>query len=981
MSQTAQPAKFPEGLSTPLVTGLTFLSLKRNMVVDSTESAILVSQVSGKYEIIIDSGYRLNGLYFIDITLNSKKLGILVAVSGRITSSYSPDTIENSVNILSAVNEDPTSIIFNELTLKGKADGTVGLLLSFNGVGTTVNASIEISSINATTRIQPTLGYTAFTQNVSQRKYGYVNALEVKDDSVGVNIDLSSINRPSMIFANPATAGSRPPGTSGKGICHTLAGSVSNVVGAQLFAAEGNQIYYRIKAASVWGTWAKLVSTNEYPKVVKSGTTLISVSENGESVVDVPGIDLTKERYVVHLTPERTVGNRNTYLQMQSRGDGFFTVSGRSTTAAWWEGRLNWSVIESRPAGFDATYNILLGIWNGTTFTESSSVSEGQTLRIRIETTNVENGTELPFSISGTISASDITAPLSGVITINNNFGYMDIDIVQDYIPESTETLRVTLSHNPSIYKQINVLDVSSAQVFNLKVSNVPNGSGSVSSGDEGDTLYLVLDTQFVGNGTLMNFNVSDTNELVDAGDLLDYRSISNNRLIVPFTLENLDSKPYEGPKTVTFSAFKSGDPTAVATVNLNIVDKVWAGSSWYSTSAGSTVAITEANEGDTIYFNLRVPSGTAIGEAFKVRFKDGSHQANPVATPGVDIDLSNSSDDLLLVKAYTGSNEIISVPIHILTDSEAEPKEYLFAEWIYTSNSNVVGGENRSLGINNVGGKIVKTLTINGETISSGLDLRARAIAALGSQTAPWLLRVTVLGTTWITSNNLNTPAIKSDGWLAGTDVEIYWNGTGGAIGKGGTGVDTDPPAAETNGGSLFYVQPDTTMKVIVGTQNVIFASGGGGGSSLLIKYHPVGSPEIPEQDIRIAGGGGAAFGASGVTETDYEFDPKTGISHGSVATRTEGALGDTLFTEVGVNAMYGICVGGRGGDPGLNGSDDGFFDYTGDDFEEVSETDVGLAGQMNSGTGTLTIERDGTPVTTSVYFNSNSYIRGRWS
>jgi len=72
-----------------------------------------------------------------------------------------------------------------------------------------------------------------------------------------------------------------------------------------------------------------------------------------------------------------------------------------------------------------------------------SSVDEGNAVVFTMNTTNVANGAQLPYAITG-ISASDITQALSGNITINNNTGSVTIDVIADVTTEGVETMTMT---------------------------------------------------------------------------------------------------------------------------------------------------------------------------------------------------------------------------------------------------------------------------------------------------------------------------------------------------------------------------------------------------------------------------------------------------------------------------------------------------------------------------------------------------------
>jgi hypothetical protein len=77
----------------------------------------------------------------------------------------------------------------------------------------------------------------------------------------------------------------------------------------------------------------------------------------------------------------------------------------------------------------------------------NSTVNEGDTLSIKLTTTNLSNGTTVPFTISGVVSQDINGALLSDSFTINNNSGSKSYQITNDQVTEGTETLNLSLTN------------------------------------------------------------------------------------------------------------------------------------------------------------------------------------------------------------------------------------------------------------------------------------------------------------------------------------------------------------------------------------------------------------------------------------------------------------------------------------------------------------------------------------------------------
>lgn len=83
------------------------------------------------------------------------------------------------------------------------------------------------------------------------------------------------------------------------------------------------------------------------------------------------------------------------------------------------------------------------------------SIAEGETVRITLNTTNVVEGTSLPYVISG-VSSSDINQPLTSSFVINAaGVAFVDITAINDLTTEGNENLKLTLSVGPSIIIEI----------------------------------------------------------------------------------------------------------------------------------------------------------------------------------------------------------------------------------------------------------------------------------------------------------------------------------------------------------------------------------------------------------------------------------------------------------------------------------------------------------------------------------------------
>ena len=66
MTESIQPMRFPQGVETPILTGLDYLSFAKNMTMDTTKSPIVVPRVNMEYNLVVDASERISGIYIVE---------------------------------------------------------------------------------------------------------------------------------------------------------------------------------------------------------------------------------------------------------------------------------------------------------------------------------------------------------------------------------------------------------------------------------------------------------------------------------------------------------------------------------------------------------------------------------------------------------------------------------------------------------------------------------------------------------------------------------------------------------------------------------------------------------------------------------------------------------------------------------------------------------------------------------------------------
>lgn len=98
-----------------------------------------------------------------------------------------------------------------------------------------------------------------------------------------------------------------------------------------------------------------------------------------------------------------------------------------------------------------------------TTTAASSTITEGQSVVVTVNTVGVANGTNIPYTITGTASGKVTSPALTGNVTINSNTGSVTIVTNDDGVYQGTQSLTFTI--NPGVTNPCSVgsLDFTAA--------------------------------------------------------------------------------------------------------------------------------------------------------------------------------------------------------------------------------------------------------------------------------------------------------------------------------------------------------------------------------------------------------------------------------------------------------------------------------------------------------------------------------------
>lgn len=136
----------------------------------------------------------------------------------------------------------------------------------------------------------------------------------------------------------------------------------------------------------------------------------------------------------------------------------------------------------------------------------STVVQEGGSVTFTLTTTNVANGTRVPWSITG-VSTADIGRALTGEFVIGTTGSASEvISIANDSIVEGTETMILTLSGiTPVVSRSVAITDMTIPPPTNPTYTLTSNRS----SVNEGEQVVITLTTTNVTNGTRVPYSIS----------------------------------------------------------------------------------------------------------------------------------------------------------------------------------------------------------------------------------------------------------------------------------------------------------------------------------------------------------------------------------------------------------------------------------------------------------------------------------------
>ena len=238
-----------------------------------------------------------------------------------------------------------------------------------------------------------------------------------------------------------------------------------------------------------------------------------------------------------------------------------------------------------------------------------ASVNEGSSFVITLTTTNVANGTTVPYTITGVTTADIASASLTGNFTVNNNTATATFNVTADATTEGTETFLLTLNAL-STSQSVTINDTSTTPIIGDPTYAIAPAANNV---DEGSALVFNVTTANVDDATTLYWSVTNAGDF--AANTGSFVITSNAG---SFSVTPLADATTEGAETFTASVRTvsvSGSIVATSSaVTINDTSTTPGGGESYALSASSE----SITEGENTTFTLTT---TSVADATNVPY------------------------------------------------------------------------------------------------------------------------------------------------------------------------------------------------------------------------------------------------------------------------------------------------------------------------------------------------------------------------
>jgi len=296
--------------------------------------------------------------------------------------------------------------------------------------------------------------------------------------------------------------------------------------------------------------------------------------------------------------------------------------------------------------------------------TGSNNVNEGASAGYLLTTTNITDGTLVPYTITGVSSADIDGASLTGNFTITSGLATLNLTITEDLTTEGNETLTLSLDNGKSSIQTV----INDTSVEPLPITyGLSTTSNSV---NEGDSFTINLSTTNADIGTAIPYVISGvtTDDISGASLTGNFTTEADGSDSIEFTVAN--DLAAEGLETFRLTVDNENTLVDVDIVDTSIPT--------FSVTANKTYV----PEGETIIFSM-IGTGALTGDSVSYGITGIDNSDISAGALNGTVNFSSSG----------GNTYIAQVTLTIAADTTAENLETItFTMDSVTTNGAVTG-------------------------------------------------------------------------------------------------------------------------------------------------------------------------------------------------------------------------------------------------------------------------------------------------
>jgi hypothetical protein len=312
-----------------------------------------------------------------------------------------------------------------------------------------------------------------------------------------------------------------------------------------------------------------------------------------------------------------------------------------------------------------------------------TSVNEGQSVTITLNTQNVSNGTTVAYTITpkagSTLTAAELgIGSLTGNFTVNSNTASITITPTVDVLTEGTETFIVSLDSVVCNNLEIDIVDTSTSPTYVVNANK-----DTVSEG--GTVTFAVSAIGMTGGAISVPYTLTGTG--ITSSDL--------NGASLSGTLSGLNNNTVSLPLTISTDAATEGDESLTFTATIGGVNYTKTVSIIDSSQAAVTYAVvsdmTSIAEGSTVTFTVQTTnlpastqlqyriSGVSSGDISVAPIGYLTINGSGSATLAVQLvaDSSTEGQETLVFDVYGVANTIVATATVLVQDTSTSPSTY----------------------------------------------------------------------------------------------------------------------------------------------------------------------------------------------------------------------------------------------------------------------------------------------------------------